>query len=129
MPDSEPPGISRDTGTRPASTVGPQVGGEPAQPPTSPPRQTPRPTIAGRAWVAIAVAVIVLALLITFIAENSRRVTISFLGTNGTLSLGLAILIAALAGIVITLLVGSARILQLRREVRRQRRRRRSAPA
>lgn len=82
-----------------------------------------RATAAGRVWVAIAIAVIVLALLIIFIAENSRDVTISFLGAKGTLSLGLALLIAAVAGVVITLLAGTARILQLRREVRRRGRR------
>ncbi|MGH2843302.1 MAG: LapA family protein [Solirubrobacteraceae bacterium] len=70
-------------------------------------------------WIAIGVAVVVLVLLIIFIAENSQAVTISFLGAKGTLSLGLAMLIAAVAGVVITLLVGTARILQLRREVRR----------
>lgn len=82
----------------------------------------PKVTVAGRVWVAIGIAVVVLVLLIIFIAENSRKVTISFLGAHGTLSLGLTMLIAALAGVVITLLVGSTRILQLRREVRRHRR-------
>ena len=66
---------------------------------------------------------VVLVLLIIFIAENSNDVTVSFLGAHGTLSLGLAMLIAAVAGVVITLLAGSTRILQLRREVRRQKRR------
>jgi uncharacterized integral membrane protein len=88
---------------------------------------SPRATVAGRVWVAIGVAVVVLVLLIIFIAQNSREVTISFLGANGTLSLGLAMLIAAVAGVVITLLVGTARIFQLRREVRRHSRRARAS--
>jgi uncharacterized integral membrane protein len=73
-------------------------------------------------WVSIGFAVILLVLLIIFIAENSRKVTISFLGANGTLSLALAMLIAAVAGALITLLVGTTRIVQLRREVHRQHR-------
>lgn len=90
-----------------------------------PPRRRTRaqPTAAGRVWVAIVVAVILLVLLIIFIAENSGDVTISFLGANGTISLALAMLISAVAGALITLLVGTARILQLRREVRRRSRR------
>lgn len=82
----------------------------------------PRATVAGRVWITIGVAVVLLVLLIIFIAENSRSVTISFLGATGTISLALAMLISAVAGVVITLLVGTTRILQLRREVRRHRR-------
>jgi uncharacterized integral membrane protein len=82
----------------------------------------PRPTNAGRVWIAIAVATVLLVLLIIFIAENSRSVTISFLGARGHISLALALLIAAVIGATVTLLVGTARILQLRLEVRRGRR-------
>ncbi len=102
----------------PAANESPSVGAAAASGSTA-----PRPTVAGRVWVAIGVAVIVLVLLIIFIAENSRKVTVSFLGASGSISLGLAMLIAAVAGVVITLLAGTARILQLRREVRRHRRR------
>lgn len=79
-------------------------------------------TNAGRVWIALALAAVLLVLLIIFIAENSRSVTISFLGANGHISLALALLIAAVAGVVVTLLAGSARILQLRWEVRRNKR-------
>jgi uncharacterized integral membrane protein len=65
---------------------------------------------------------VLLILLIIFIAENSRSVTVSFLGAGGHISLALALLIAAVVGAAVTLLVGSARILQLRRQVRRGRR-------
>jgi uncharacterized integral membrane protein len=94
--------------------------------------QTPAPwgkTIAGRVWVAAIIAAILLTALVIFIAENSQHVTISFLGAHATISLALAILIAALLGILITLLVGSARILQLRLEVQRHRRRARHPPS
>jgi len=57
--------------------------------------------------------------LIIFIAENSGSVTVSFLGAHGRISLGLAMLGAAVVGALVTLLVGTTRILQLRREVRR----------
>jgi uncharacterized integral membrane protein len=82
----------------------------------------PRATNAARVWIALAVATVLLILLIIFIAENSRSVTISFLGANGHISLALALLIAAVVGVAVTLLAGTARILQLRLEVRRHRR-------
>ena len=96
-----------------ASNQVPRVTKEPA---------SPRATLAGRVWIAIVIAAILLIALIIFVAENSQKVTISFLGAHGRISLALAILIAAVAGVLITLLVGSARILQLRREVQRRRR-------
>ena len=82
----------------------------------------PRATNAGRLWISIAVATILLVLLIIFIAENSRSVKISFLGAHGHISLALALLIAAVVGVLVTLAAGTARILQLRGEVRRHRR-------
>ena len=88
----------------------------------TPAEQPPRATNAGRLWIALAVATVLLALLIIFIAENSRSVTISFLGASGHISLALALLIAAVVGAAVTLLAGTARILQLRLEVRRNRR-------
>lgn len=71
--------------------------------------------------MAIGIATVLLILLIIFIAENSSSVTISFLGAHGRISLALALLIAAVVGAVVTLLAGTARILQLRLEVRRRR--------
>ncbi len=56
--------------------------------------------------------------------RTRRSVTVSFLGANGDLALGLALLIAAVAGALILLLIGSTRIIQLRLAVRRQRSRR-----
>ena len=88
----------------------------------TPAAQTPRPTNAGRVWIALVVATVLLALLIIFIAENSRSVTISFLGAHGHISLALALLVAAVVGAAVTLLAGTARILQLRLEVRRHKR-------
>jgi uncharacterized integral membrane protein len=83
----------------------------------------PRATAAGRVWVALTVGVVLIVLLIIFIAENSDNVTVSFLGAHGRISLGLAMLGAAVVGALVTLLVGTTRILQLRREVRRNVRR------
>jgi uncharacterized integral membrane protein len=90
---------------------------------TEPPAQAPRASSAARLWVSVALATALLVLLIIFIAENSKEVTVSFLGIHGHISLALALLIAAVVGVAVTLLAGTARIMQLRREVRRQKRR------
>ena len=86
------------------------------------PAQAPRASSAARLWVSVALATALLVLLIIFIAENSKQVTVSFLGIHGHISLALALLIAAVVGAAVTLLAGTARIMQLRREVRRHKR-------
>jgi uncharacterized integral membrane protein len=49
-------------------------------------------------------------------------VQVSFLGMHGALPLAIGLLIAMVAGIVVTLVVGTARITQVRRLARRNRR-------
>lgn len=70
-------------------------------------------------WVAVIVATIVLIFLLVFILQNLTSATVSFLGFSGTLPLGVAMLFGAIAGALLVALVGAARILQLRRRVRR----------
>ena len=71
-------------------------------------------TRTGRVWAALIPALLFLILLIIFIAENGQRVQVKFFGATGHVSLALALLIAAVAGAVIVLLIGGARIVQLR---------------
>ena len=73
-------------------------------------------------WVAVAVAVVFLVLLVDFIAQNDRKVPIYFLGANGHASLALALLAAAVAGALVVLLISAARIVQLRVVGRRHKR-------
>lgn len=72
-------------------------------------------------WVAVFVAVIVLVFLLVFILQNLNSVTVRFLGAAGTLPLGVGLLFAAVGGALLVVLVGSARIVQLRRATRRTR--------
>src|SRR5437016_1377370 len=71
-------------------------------------------TRTGRVWAALLPAIAFLILLIIFIAENGQHVQVKFFGATGHISLALALLVAAVAGAVVVLLVGSVRILQLR---------------
>jgi uncharacterized integral membrane protein len=73
-------------------------------------------------WVATVGLGVVLLLLIIFIAQNTRRTTVSFLAWDGQVPVAVALLIAAVAGLFLALLAGMLRILQLRRRVRRERR-------
>jgi uncharacterized integral membrane protein len=70
-------------------------------------------------WVAVIVATIVLVFLLIFILQNLGEVTVTFLGLSLVLPLGVALLFAAVIGAALVILIGAARILQLRRRVRR----------
>jgi len=84
----------------------------PLPPEVSPP--IGRTRISGT-WIAVIVAAIVLIFLLVFILQNLTTVTVQFLGFAGSLPLGVAMLFAAIAGAILIALVGTARILQLRR--------------
>jgi uncharacterized integral membrane protein len=58
-------------------------------------------------------------LLIIFIAQNLTRVTVHFLGFDGRMSIGLIMLISAVCGLAVAAVPGSIRILQLRRDLKK----------
>lgn len=84
--------------------------------PTAPPRKHSR---VGAAWVAVVIAAIVLIFLLIFILQNSEQVQVEYLGWAGTLSLGVAMTFAAIAGALTVGLLGTVRILQLRKRAKR----------
>jgi uncharacterized integral membrane protein len=80
-----------------------------------------RRTRAGAAWVAAAMFAVVLLLLLIFILENGHTVAISFFGARGHLPLGVALLLAAVLGVLLVAVPGTVRILQLRSTAQRHR--------
>lgn len=78
----------------------------------------PRPTRTSASWTGVVIAVVVLALLVVFIAQNTQRTTVHFLGFNGHAPTAVALLIAAVAGAVIVVIFGVSRIIQLRKTSR-----------
>jgi uncharacterized integral membrane protein len=74
----------------------------------------------GMTWVALAAFTLILLLLAIFILQNSGQVEIKYFGAKGHLSFGVGMLLSALAGVILTLLIGSIRILQLRLDNKRQ---------
>jgi uncharacterized integral membrane protein len=86
----------------------------------SPRSRVPR-TRTGATWFGICVSALLLVVLIVFMLQNTRSVQVSFLGMHGNLPLALALLVAAVGTAILTMVIGAARITQLRRLSRRQR--------
>ncbi|MEV4315486.1 lipopolysaccharide assembly protein LapA domain-containing protein [Actinocrispum sp. NPDC049592] len=107
--DSAPPADGPVTGA---------VRPEPA-PDTNPLRRTRT----GSTWVGIILFAVLLVLLLVFILQNTQSVEVSYFGVTGVVSLAVAMLLAAVAGVLLTAIAGSLRIWQLRRHLRRSRRR------
>jgi len=63
-----------------------------------------------------------LVVVLIFVIQNTHAVNISFLGAHLHLSLAVALLLAAVAGALVMAAAGTARITQLRRIMRRNRR-------
>jgi uncharacterized integral membrane protein len=73
-------------------------------------------------WVAVGFFAVILLLLLIFILQNGRTVDVSYMGAHGHLPLGVAMLLAAVGGVLLVVLAGAARIAQLRTVTRRHRR-------
>jgi uncharacterized integral membrane protein len=73
----------------------------------------------GVLWVGLILSALVLLFLLVFIIQNDQPVLISFFALEGVLPSGVALLLAAIAGVLLGAIPGSLRILQLRRAARR----------
>ncbi len=70
-------------------------------------------------WTGLLLSAVVGIFLLIFILQNLRTVEIAFLGFTGSLPIGVAVLFAAIAGLLVVAIPGGLRILQLRRVVHR----------
>lgn len=113
------------------SSESPIPPGESATPntaPAPPPVSTPEArravaevkfTRAAALWSALISGLLVLVVLLVFIVQNTESASMAFLGWRWTLPLGVQILLAAVGGALITVMVGAARIIQLRRAAKK----------
>ena len=69
--------------------------------------------------IRLAYAGVFLILLLIFIAQNLNDAPIHFLGLNGQVSIGLALLLAGVCGLIIAAVPASARIWQLREALKK----------
>ncbi|MGN6161509.1 MAG: LapA family protein [Marmoricola sp.] len=83
-----------------------------------------RQSALSRTWVALSVFAVVLFLITDFVLQNTNSVRVSFLFWSGHVPLAVALMIAVASGILVTSLAGTVRILQLRRRVRQDRKKR-----
>ena len=116
----------------PASQAGLDQPQPPHQPPASqagvgqarpelPRHHVVRRTRIGGIWIASGLFAVVLLLLLIFILENGHNVEISYFGAHGHLPLGAALLLAAVLGVLLVVIPGTGRIVQLRITARRHR--------
>lgn len=122
-----------------ASVTDPGLPVVPAEPPVvehervTPPQQAHPATRAKQAtlghsrfgglWTGLILSAVVLLFLLIFILQNLDQVQINFLGLSGILPVGVAMLLAAIAGLLLVAIPGGVRILQLRRAARKGMRR------
>jgi uncharacterized integral membrane protein len=78
-----------------------------------------KPTRISAVWVGLIIAALVMIALLIFIAQNSNSVTLHFLGFSGGVSLAVALLLAAVGGVLLVAIPGTARIVQLRRALKK----------
>jgi uncharacterized integral membrane protein len=100
----------------PAVTGPPFVESTPAPPPQV---NTVKFTRAAALWSALIIGLVVLIILLVFITQNTESVEMTFIAWHWHLPLGVQILLAAVLGSLLTVLVGAARIVQLRRAAKK----------
>ncbi|BBW99890.1 hypothetical protein BST36_19710 [Mycolicibacterium moriokaense] len=99
--------------------------GEPPDPVATPGEYLVKPesalkfTRAAALWAALIAGFLILIVLLVFIMQNTESTTIHFFVWEWNLPVGVAILLAAVCGGLLTVAVGTARIVQLRRAAKR----------
>lgn len=116
-PASQPPASQPPSGSAPPASNTPP----PTTPAGTPPLRIKRTRTSGL-WVAVGFFAVILLLLLIFILQNGKTVDVSYMGAHGHLPLGVALLLAAVSGVLLVVLAGAARISQLRTVARRHRR-------
>jgi uncharacterized integral membrane protein len=113
-----------------AGTVDPGAAGRtpPSEPLTIPdgaaaarPRvqTSPGRTRVGGAWIGLILGAVVLVFLLVFILQNLDPARVAFLGFEATLPLGIWLLFAAIAGVLLLAIPGLGRMVQWRRAAKR----------
>ena len=76
-------------------------------------------TIAGSTWVALIIGAVVLVLLLVFILQNGDSAELNVFFWTWNFPIGVGMLIAAVGGALVAASIGTIRIFQLRRQVRK----------
>ena len=119
---AEPPAPVTEPSAEPAPPALPPAPEQAASSRAAGPSLKPKHTRTSGLWVAVGFFAIILLLLLIFILQNGKTVDVSYMGAHGHLPLGVALLLAAVCGVLLVVLAGAARISQLRTVARRHRR-------
>lgn len=97
----------------------PPEASEPAKDTLPEPESAVKYTRAASLWSSLTAGFLILIVLLIFITQNTTSAQFAFLHWHWSLPLGVAILLAAVGGGLLTVLVGTARIFQLRRAAKK----------
>ena len=117
MPISHSPRVSGRTGR--TSRTGPAPEPTPPRPGFHEPRE-PRlaarvtATRTGVVWSGLCAVAVIFIVFMVFVVSNTGDVRVSFAGTSGVLPLAVVLMAAMAAGTAVALILGTARLTQLR---------------
>jgi uncharacterized integral membrane protein len=117
--------MTSDPSVSPDRPQGAASEGSPPDPTATPgeyllsPESAVKFTRAAALWSALIVGFVILILLLVFILQNTDSTTIHFFVWEWNLPVGVAILLAAVCGGLLTVAAGTARIVQLRRAAKK----------
>jgi uncharacterized integral membrane protein len=111
---SEPPVSPEDSLATPAPTPAPTP--EPLPPP---PVSAVKYTRTASVWSSLIAGFLILIVLLVFIVQNLAEQQVNFFAWHISLPQGVLLLLAAVAGGLVTVLAGTARIFQLRRAAKK----------
>ncbi|ROR65312.1 LapA family protein [Agrococcus jenensis] len=110
----------RSATTRDASTQAAPTAVEPKRVTLDPSLDShQRQGVTGGTWIALILGTLILVLLLIFILQNNVPADFAYFGFAFNLPLGVAMLFAAIAGVLIAALLGSVRLFKLSRRVRK----------
>jgi uncharacterized integral membrane protein len=90
-----------------------------APPPPPPPQDAVKFTRAAALWSLLVLGFLILILLLVFIMQNTDSTTVNFFAWQASLPVGVAVLLSAVGGGLLTVAVGTARMIQLRRAAKK----------
>ena len=91
---------------------------QPQQPLAGSERPAKRSRLGG-IWIMLILGAVILTLLLVFILMNSQHVPVHLYGADISAPLGVALLLAAILGVLLVVVPGAGRIYQLRRATKR----------
>jgi uncharacterized integral membrane protein len=114
--------MSSEAGPPSSETPAPKPSSPPLPPkaaPSTSPESAVKFTRAAALWSATIAGFVILILLLVFILQNTESTTIHFFAWVWNLPVGVAVLLSAVCGGLVTVGAGTARIVQLRRAAKK----------